>query len=79
VPKPARELVSAGVLKLRHYDATGCCYRGCRYTGDENGDVLVPAEAACELLGHGFGPVAADLTPAKRRAKPMPGNRSTKG
>jgi hypothetical protein len=77
--KPAAELVSVGVLKLHHSDAAGCCYRGCRFTGDENGDVLVPAEAACELLAHGFGPEAADVTPATGRAKPMSGKRLTKG
>ena len=79
VPKTTDDVVSAGMLKLRHDGAAGCCYGGRRYPGDENGDVLVPAEAASELLAHGFVPVLQGATPASKRAKPILGNRSTKG
>jgi hypothetical protein len=41
--------------------------------------VLVPAEAACELLAHGFVPVLHGATPKSKRGKPILGNRSTKG
>jgi hypothetical protein len=79
VLKPTDNMVSSGMLKLHHHDAVGCCYHGRQYPGEENGNVLVPAEAVCELLAHGFVPVVSSLVPASRRAKPMPGNRSTKG
>src|SRR5580704_9674270 len=46
--------ISAGALALHHDDAAGCSYAGRQYLGDSNGDVLVPAEAASELLAHGF-------------------------
>src|SRR6266436_1222703 len=78
-PKTADDAVSAGMLKLHHDGATGCCYGGRRYPGDGNGDVLVPAEAASDLLAHGFVPVLQGATPASRRAKPILGDRSTKG
>jgi hypothetical protein len=52
LPKTTGDVVSAGMLKLHHDGAAGCCYGG-RRPGDENGDVLVPAEAASELLAHG--------------------------
>jgi hypothetical protein len=79
VPDTPDDAVSAGILKLHHHAAAGCCYGGRRYPGDENGDVLVPAEAASELLAHGFVPVLQGTTPASRRAKPILGDRSTKG
>ena len=64
VPMTADDAVSAGMLKLHHDDAAGCCYGGRRYPGDENGDVLVPAEAASDLVAHGFVPVLQGATPA---------------
>ena len=79
VPRITGDVVSAGVLKLHNDDAAGCCYRGRRYRGDENGDVLVPAEAASELLAHGFVPVLQGATSVPRRAKPVSTSRSTKG
>ncbi len=79
VPKTADDVVSAGMLKLHHDGGAGCCYGGRRYPGDENGDVLVPAEAASELPAHGFVPVLQGTTPASKRAKPILSNRSTKG
>jgi len=48
---------SAGNIKLHHDSAAGCSYGGCRYLCDENGEVVVPAEAVEELSGHGFAPV----------------------
>ncbi len=78
-PKTAGEVFSAGLLKLHHGDAAGCSYGGQQYPGDENGDVLVPAEAAAELLAHGFVPVLQGATSTSRRAKPVPVNRPIKG
>jgi hypothetical protein len=36
-------VVSVGVLTLHHDDAAGCSYAGCRFLGDSDGNVLVPA------------------------------------
>jgi hypothetical protein len=58
LPKSDPAAASAGTLKLHHNDAAGCSYHGRQYFGDANGDVLVPAEAASELLAHGFVPVS---------------------
>ena len=63
--------ISVGVLTLHHDDAAGCSYAGRQFLGDSNGDVLVPAEAASELLAHGFVPVFKDM-------KSLPSNRSKK-
>jgi hypothetical protein len=63
--------ISVGVLTLHHDDAAGCSYAGRQFLGDSNGDVLVPAEAASELLAHGFVPVFMDM-------KSLPSNRSKK-
>lgn len=63
--------ISVGVLTLHHDDAAGCSYAGREFLGDSNGDVLVPAEAASELLAHGFVPLFKDL-------KSLPSNRSKK-
>jgi hypothetical protein len=79
LPKTIGDVVSAGILKLHHDGAAGCSYGGRRYLGDENGDVLVPAEAASELLARGFVPVLQGATSASKRAKPILSNRSTKG
>lgn len=46
----------AGVVRLRHEDATGCSHAGIAYPADRHGDVLVPAAAAGELQAHGFAP-----------------------
>ncbi len=70
---------SAGALTLHHDDAVGCSYAGCQYLGDSNGDVLVPAEAASELLAHGFVPVFEETVEGVSRAKLSPRNRSKKG
>ena len=59
--------ISAGVLKLHHEDAAGCSYAGRQYLRDANGDVLVPAEATCELSAHGFFPAVKEATAAVSR------------
>jgi hypothetical protein len=41
--------------------------------------VRVPAEAASELLAHGFVPVLEETMLALARAKSSPSNRSQKG
>ena len=78
MPKTVGNVTSADMIMLRHEDAAGCCYGGRPYSSDENGDVLVPAEAACELFAHGFVPVLQGFMPS-RRAKPLPGSRALKG
>lgn len=45
------------LMRLHHDDAAGCSYAGRNYPSDQNGDVLVPAEAAADLMAHGFVPV----------------------
>jgi hypothetical protein len=77
--KTGLHFISVGTLKLHHDDAAGCSYRGHQYLGDANGDVLVPAEAASELLAHGFVPVLEEAMAASSRAKSPPSNRSAKG
>jgi hypothetical protein len=72
------DVVSTGMLRLHHENAAGCSYLGQRYIGDKNGDVLVPAEAASELIGHGFVAVLPGTTLVSRRTKSLPTNRSTK-
>jgi hypothetical protein len=69
--KNGDKMVSAGVLTLHHDDAAGCSYAGRQFLGDSNGNVLVPAEAASELLAHGFVPVFEEM-------KSSPSNRSKK-
>ena len=59
--------ISAGVLKLHHDDAANCSYAGRQYLRDANGDVLVPAEATCELSAHGFFPAVKEATAAVSR------------
>ena len=70
---------SAGVLTLHHDDAAGCSYAGRQYLGDSNGDVLVPAEAVSELLGHGFVPDYEETMVASSRPKSASSARSKKG
>lgn len=52
------DAVSSGALKLHHSGSSGCSYLGRQYLVDANGNVLVPAEAAGELLAHGFVPIS---------------------
>lgn len=76
--KARDDVTSAGTLKLRHTDAAGCSYGGSQYPSDANGDVLVPAEAARELMAHGFIPSLPAAISASRPAKSS-GDRFTKG
>jgi hypothetical protein len=41
-------------VRMCHPAATSCSYGGREYRIDENGDVLVPAGAAADLMAHGF-------------------------
>jgi len=62
-----------GLVRLHHDDAVGCSFAGCQYPSDANGDVLVPAAAAAELIAHGFVPAAAPAgqsRPAPRDDRP---------
>ena len=45
------------LVRLHHDDAGGCSYAGHGYSSDQNGDVLVPAEAVAALMAHGFAPM----------------------
>jgi hypothetical protein len=78
VTKTAVFSVPVGMLKLHHDEAAGCSYAGCGYSGDENGDVLVPAAAVRELVAHGFKPVPPPI-PGRDPRKPSPRAHSTKG
>jgi len=77
--KTSNNAISAGALRFHHDDAAGCSYAGRQYLGDSNGDVLVPVEAAGELLAHGFVPVFEETLVALNRAISVPSNRSKKG
>ena len=44
----------AGSIRLHHDSAGACSYGGRQYQGDADGDVLVPAPAAAELMAHGY-------------------------
>jgi hypothetical protein len=68
--------ISTGTVKVCHDDASVCSYRGRQYPGDENGDFAVPAEAAGELLAHGFVPALLTLPPELRRIEPSRSSRS---
>lgn len=48
---------AGGLVRLHHGDCAGCSYAGRQYQSDANGNVLVPAQAAAELMAHGFTPV----------------------
>jgi len=78
-PNTKDEPISVGVIKLHHQDAGGCSYHGQRYPADENGDVLVPAEAAAELSAHNFVPVVQDPSAEPTHVQPQLGSRSRKG
>ena len=69
----------ADMVKLRHEDAAGCSYRGCEYSADENGDVLVPAEAVRDLLAHGFVPALRGAAPVLRCSQAVQSASFTKG
>lgn len=58
--------ISAGSLKLHHDDAARCSHAGREYLSDPDGNVLVPAEATCELLAHGFVPVEEGIAASNR-------------
>jgi hypothetical protein len=77
--KTGGTMISAGVLTLHHDDGAGCSYAGRQFLSDSNGDVRVPAEAAPELLAHGFVPVFEETMIALGRAKSSQSNRSKKG
>jgi hypothetical protein len=80
LPKNNGKPIPAGWIQLHHDDAAGCSYDGCQYSPDEDGDVLVPAEATAELLAHGFAPMIQETLPGPlRRTKPLAGSRSRKG
>ena len=64
--KDGDNAISAGALTLHHDDAAGCFYAGRQYLGDSNGDVLMPAEAACELSAHGHA--GLEYRPRRQRA-----------
>jgi hypothetical protein len=78
MPKTTEGKLSIGKVKLHHEDAAGCSYAGRQYRTDEKGDVLVPAEAAADLLAHGFAAVLqqAKLIPGK--PKPLSAKRPAK-
>ena len=66
--KTVNDTISVGSLNLRNDNAAGCSYAGRQYLGDANGNVIVPAEAAPELVAHGFVPIADEMATARSRA-----------
>jgi hypothetical protein len=54
-----------GLVRLHHDDALGCSYAGQGYPSDQNGDVLVPAEAAAALMAHGFVPTSKEASSSR--------------
>jgi hypothetical protein len=60
----------SSLVRLHHDTAAGCSYGGDAYWSDDNGDVLVPAEAVADLLGHGFVPVPRDESRGDAAAVP---------
>ena len=55
-----------------HGSTVGCSYCGWKHQGDQNGDELVPAKAAGDILAHGFLPATQDLRPGEREVRPWP-------
>ncbi|MGH7044939.1 MAG: hypothetical protein ACREE2_00945 [Stellaceae bacterium] len=66
-----------GLVRLHHDDAVGCSFAGCQYPSDVNGDVLVPAAAAAELIAHGFVPTASPATQRQESCDSRPRRRVT--
>jgi hypothetical protein len=54
-----------------HHDS-GCNHCGSKHQGDQNSDVLVPAEAAGDLLVRGILPATRGLRPGERKVGPEP-------
>jgi hypothetical protein len=68
VPPPENARSAAeprSLVRLHHNAAGGCSHGGRRYQSDENGDVLVPAEAVVDLMAHGFVPATQDPYPGE--------------
>jgi hypothetical protein len=53
-------------VRLHHDGASGFGHCGCKHQGDPNNGTLVPAEAAGDLLMHGFLSATPDLRPGVR-------------
>jgi hypothetical protein len=51
--------VPEGMIRLRHPSARSCSFAGRVFEADRNGVVTVPAEAASELVAHGFEAVSS--------------------
>jgi len=45
------------LVMMHHPNAGACSYGGCEYRVDENGNILVPADAVSDLVCHGFAPI----------------------
>jgi len=69
------DTISSGLVNLHHDSAAGCSYAGRQYLGEANGNVIVPAEAASQLLAHGFVAVSDQETTARSRANSPPRSR----
>jgi hypothetical protein len=68
--------ISVGTVRVCHDNALVCSYRGRQYLGNENGDFVVPAEAAVELSAHGFVPALRRFPSDLRLAEPSQSRRS---
>lgn len=73
LPEDARSATDPNSLvRLHHDEAAGCSHGGYKYRSDENGDVFVPAEAAADLMAHGFAPATQDRRLKKFELGPKP-------
>jgi hypothetical protein len=62
----------SSVVRLHHDEAGGCSDSGCEHQSDDNGDVLVPAEAVVDMMAHGFVLVAQNPLPGELGLGPKP-------
>ncbi len=73
LPRGTRSAADPSSRVHLHHDSTGG-FRNCgsKHRGDQNSDVLVPAEAAGDLLVHGILPATQGLRPREREVGPQP-------
>src|SRR5271169_1366108 len=72
LPDGIRSAADPSSLAILHGKTSGFSLGGCKHHGDQNSDLLVPAEAAGDILVHGFLPATQDLRPGEREGGPEP-------
>jgi hypothetical protein len=63
---------STSRVRLHHDSTGGCSHCGSKHQGDQSSDLLVPAEAAGELLVRGILPATQGLRPGEHEVGPGP-------